>query len=66
MMSEESTTIFSAVESQQSSISDGDAPTTTPLNWEPNKMNAAKSPARYWIVENTKRCSEFCKSQIKV
>jgi hypothetical protein len=37
-----------------------------PLNWEPKKTRGNKGATQYWIVENTKKCSEFCKGQLKV
>ena len=36
------------------------------LPWEPQILRPKGSTFRYWIVENTKQCSEFCKSQLKV
>jgi len=36
------------------------------LLWQPMKIQAKGSAARHWIIENTKRCSEFCKDQLKV
>jgi hypothetical protein len=36
------------------------------LPWEPKTMFAKASTTRYWVVENTKQCSQFCKDQLKV
>ena len=36
------------------------------LNWTPNVVCAKGTTDRYWIVENSKRCSDFCKDQLKV
>ena len=36
------------------------------LNWTPKVICAKGTTDRYWIVENTRRCSDFCKDQLKV
>jgi hypothetical protein len=36
------------------------------LPWEPKTMFAKASMTRYWVVENTKQYSQFCKDQLKV
>ena len=42
--------------------------TSSELPWEPQSMRPKGSidPSRYWIVENTKQCLEFCKAQLKL
>jgi len=54
----------SSLDNSQSSTNVADSEET--LLWQPMKMQAKGSAARHWIVENTKRCSEFCKDQLKV
>jgi hypothetical protein len=54
------------VASSPQPASDVDSPPMVLMNWQPKCIGAAKSFARYWIVENTKVCSEFCKVQMKV
>ena len=36
------------------------------LPYEPKTICEKGSVVRYWIVEDTKRCSQFCKDQLKV
>lgn len=34
--------------------------------WEPDTMQAKGNAVRYWIVENNKRTSDYCKDQLVV
>ena len=36
------------------------------LHWQPMRIAGAKGATRYWIVEPTKVCSDFCTMQMKV
>src|SRR5271170_583021 len=36
------------------------------LPWSPKSMCAKDKVTKYWIAENTKRCSQFCKDQLTV
>ena len=36
------------------------------LHWQPVRIAGAKGATRYWIVEPTKVCSDFCTVQMKV
>jgi len=36
------------------------------LHWQPVRIAEAKGTTRYWIVEHTKVCSDFCTVQMKV
>ena len=48
--------------SSQQSTSD----TELTLHWQPVRIAGAKGATRYWIVEPTKVCSDFCTMQMKV
>ena len=52
--------------SSQQSTSDIDTPTPSFLNWQSAQIGGSKGPTRYWIVEPTKVCSDFCNMQMKV
>jgi hypothetical protein len=36
------------------------------LPWSPKMVYAKDKVNKYWIAENTKRCSQFCKDQLTV
>lgn len=39
---------------------------TREVAWEPDTMQAKGNAVRYWIVENNKRTSDYCKDQLVV
>ena len=47
-------------------VSDTSSEQQLSLTWEPVKIKGDKTTVKYWIVKNTRVCSEFCKSQLKV
>ena len=49
-------------ESSQQTTSDSELT----LHWQPVRIAGAKGATRYWIVEPTKVCSDFCSVQMKV
>ena len=55
-------TVIPDTESSQQSTSD----TELTLHWQPVYIAGAKGATRYWIVESTKVCSDFCTVQMKV
>ena len=55
----------SPANSSQSTI-DLDNPDDTGLNWKPQGISGRVPKDRFWKVENNRRCSDFCKDQLKV
>jgi hypothetical protein len=65
-MTSQSSVYASADEASQSTshISDTDPECT--LLWEPNTVCGKGTADRYWLVENSRKCIDFCKNQLKV
>jgi len=55
----------SSADASQSTI-DLDNPDDAGLNWKPQGIGGRARKDRFWKVENSKRCSDFCKDQLKV
>jgi len=55
-------TVVSDMESSQQSTSD----TELTLHWQPVRIAGTKCATRYWIMEPTKVCSDFCTVHMKV
>ena len=54
-----------SAEASQSTI-DLDNPDDTGLNWKPQSIGGRAVKDKFWKVENSKRCSDFCKDQLNV
>ena len=61
-MSSQSST---SADASQSTI-DLDNPNDTGLNWKPQVISGRAPKDKFWKVENSRRCSDFCKDQLKV
>ena len=55
----------SSADASQSTI-DLDNPDDTGLNWMPQGISGRAPKDKFWKVENSRRCSDFCKDQLKV
>ena len=55
-------TVILDMKSSQQTTSDSELT----LHWQPMRIAGAKGAIRYWSVESTKICSDFCTVQMKV
>jgi hypothetical protein len=62
MLSQSSTEAFTS-DASPSIVDDAPDPG---LLWEPKTVCGKGTTDRYWVVENTRRCADFCKNQLKV
>ncbi len=65
-MTSQSSVDTSADEASQSPSHISNTDPECALLWEPNTICGKGTADRYWLVENSRKCIDFCKNQLKV